>query len=99
MQQHGDTVVGKHIELVVKDGASSGETGRRLLQELIVNDKVDIIAGGLSAELLPSASLFTEATKPVVIDTEALRSYEALWVPPTGGPCDIRRRPAQSRTA
>jgi branched-chain amino acid transport system substrate-binding protein len=67
MKQHGDTVAGRHIELLVRDGASSGETGKRLLQELIVNDKVDIIGGGLSAELLPSASLFTEARKPVVI--------------------------------
>lgn len=67
MKQHGDIVAGRHIELIVKDGASSGEMGRRLIQELIVNDKVAIIGGGLSVELLPSASLFTEARKPAVI--------------------------------
>jgi hypothetical protein len=49
MKQHGDMVAGRQIELVVKDGASSGETGKRLLQELIVNEKVDIIGGGLTA--------------------------------------------------
>jgi len=67
MKQHGDTVDGRHIELIVKDGASSGETGKRLLQELIVNDKVDIIGGGLTVDLLAGAPLLTEARKPTVI--------------------------------
>src|SRR6202789_1808082 len=67
MKQHGDMVAGRQIELVVKDGASSAETGKRLLQELIVNEKVDIIGGGLTGDLLASASLITEAQKPTVI--------------------------------
>ncbi|HEY3657630.1 MAG TPA: ABC transporter substrate-binding protein, partial [Steroidobacteraceae bacterium] len=32
MKQHGDTVAGKKIELIVRDDASSGETGKRLIQ-------------------------------------------------------------------
>jgi len=67
MKQHGYMVAGRQIELVIKDGASSAETGKRLLQELIVNEKVDIIGGGLTADLLASASLITEAQKPTVI--------------------------------
>src|SRR3984957_11827553 len=67
MKQHGDTVAGRQIELVVRDGASSAETGKRLLQELVVNEKVDIIGGGLTADLLAGASLITEAQKPTVI--------------------------------
>lgn len=67
MKQHGETVAGRKIELIVKDDASSGETGKRLIQELIVNDKIDVIGGGLTADLLPSASLFTEAQKPAVV--------------------------------
>jgi branched-chain amino acid transport system substrate-binding protein len=67
IKQHGDVVAGREIELVVKDGASSSETGKRLLQELIVNEKADIIGGGLTADLLASASLITEAQKPTVI--------------------------------
>src|SRR3978361_2380856 len=51
VKQHGDAVAGKKIELIVKDGASSGETGKRLIQELIVNDKVDFIGGGVTADL------------------------------------------------
>src|SRR3954469_23043186 len=53
IKQHGDTVAGKRIELIVKDDASSGETGKRLIQELIVNEKVDVIGGGPTADLLP----------------------------------------------
>ena len=67
IKQHGDKVAGRQIELVVKDGASSAETGKRLVQELIVNDKVDIVGGGLTADLLPSASLFTESRIPAVV--------------------------------
>jgi branched-chain amino acid transport system substrate-binding protein len=67
MKQHGNTVAGKKIEMIVRDDASSGETGKRLIQELIVNDKVDVIGGGLTADLFPSANLITEAQKPTVI--------------------------------
>ena len=67
IKQHGDRVVGKQIELIVRDDASSGETGKRLIQELVVNDKVDVIGGGLTADLIPSAPLLTEAQKPTVI--------------------------------
>lgn len=51
IKQHGDIVAGKQIELVVRDDASSGETGKRLIQELVVNDKVDVSGGGLTADL------------------------------------------------
>jgi branched-chain amino acid transport system substrate-binding protein len=67
IKQHGDRVAGKQIELIVRDDASSGETGKRLIQELVVNDKVDVIGGGLTADLIPSAALLTEAQKPTVI--------------------------------
>src|SRR4051812_3310149 len=67
VRQHGETVAGKRIELIVRDDASSGETGKRLIQELVVNDKVDIIGGSLTADLMPSAALLTEAQKPTVI--------------------------------
>jgi branched-chain amino acid transport system substrate-binding protein len=67
IKQHGDMVAGKKIELMVRDDASSGETGKRLIQELIVNDKVDVIGGGPTADLLASAGIITETQKPTVI--------------------------------
>jgi branched-chain amino acid transport system substrate-binding protein len=60
-------VNGKQIELIVKDSTSSFEVGKRLIQGSIVNDKADIIAGGLTGDLLASASLITDAKKPTVI--------------------------------
>lgn len=65
--QHGNTVAGKQIELIVKDSTSSFEVGKRLIQESIINEKADVIAGGLTGDLLASASLITEAKKPTVI--------------------------------
>jgi branched-chain amino acid transport system substrate-binding protein len=67
MLEHGDTVAGKRIELIVKDNTTSFEVGKRLIQELIVNDKVDVIGGGVTGDLLASAQLITEAKKPTVI--------------------------------
>jgi len=67
MSQHGDMVAGRRIELVVKDDASSFEIGRRLIQELIVNGKVDLLAGGLTGDLMAAAPVITEAKKPTVI--------------------------------
>ncbi|WP_439400429.1 ABC transporter substrate-binding protein (plasmid) [Bradyrhizobium sp. PMVTL-01] len=67
IKQHGETVAGKRVELIVRDDASSGETGKRLIQELVVNEKVDVIGGSLTADLMPSAPLLTEAQKPTVI--------------------------------
>jgi branched-chain amino acid transport system substrate-binding protein len=67
VSQHGNVVAGKQIELIVKDSTSSFEVGKRLIQEAIVNDKVDVIAGGLTGDLFASAALITEAKKPTVI--------------------------------
>jgi branched-chain amino acid transport system substrate-binding protein len=67
MSQHGDTVAGKHIDLIVKDDGSSFDTGRRLIQEAIANDKVDILAGGLTGDLMAAAPVITAAKKPTVI--------------------------------
>src|SRR5499425_1733586 len=48
IQQHGDTVAGRKIQLIVKDDATSPEAAKRLAQELIVNDKVAIIGAGIT---------------------------------------------------
>src|SRR5208337_5612246 len=46
MQQHGDTVAGKKIEVIRKDvGGIAPEVAKRLAQELVVRDNVDILAG------------------------------------------------------
>jgi branched-chain amino acid transport system substrate-binding protein len=68
MSQHGDTVAGKKIEIVVKDvGGPAPEVAKRLCQELVVKDKVDFIAGfGLTPDALACAPVATEAKKPTI---------------------------------
>src|SRR5258708_4593243 len=45
MQQKGDTVAGKKIEIILRDDGAVPDNTKRLAQELIVNDKVSFIAG------------------------------------------------------
>jgi branched-chain amino acid transport system substrate-binding protein len=53
MQQHGDTVAGKKIELIRKDtGGIAPDVAKRLAQEAIVRDHADILAGWI---LTPNA--------------------------------------------
>jgi branched-chain amino acid transport system substrate-binding protein len=67
MHQHGDTVAGKRIELIIKDDTTAFDVGKRLVQELVVNERVDVIGGGLTGDLLASAQLITQSKKPTVI--------------------------------
>src|SRR5437868_4102162 len=68
MQQNGDTVAGKKIEVIVKDDAAVPDNTKRIAQELIVNDKVNFIAGfGVTPTALAVAPLATQAKIPAVI--------------------------------
>src|SRR5262249_35952089 len=67
VQQHGDTVAGRKIQLIVRDDATSPEAAKRLAQELIVNDKVAIIGAGITPSALTIAPLVTEAKIPTVV--------------------------------
>jgi len=68
MQQHGDTVAGKKIEVILKDDAALPDNTKRLTQELIVNDKVNVIAGfGVTPAAFAAAPLATQAKIPEVV--------------------------------
>ena len=69
VKQHGDTVAGKKVELVLKDTTGpSPEIAKRLAQDLITHDKVDFIAGfGLTPNALAVAPLATQAKTPMII--------------------------------
>src|ERR671912_2707849 len=65
MQQNGDTVAGKKVQLVLKDDTGVADVTKRLAQELIVNDKVSVLAGfGLTPLALAAAPLATQAKVP-----------------------------------
>jgi branched-chain amino acid transport system substrate-binding protein len=73
--QHGDTVAGKKIELIVKDDVATPDVTKRLAQELIVNDKVNVIAGfGVTPAALAAAPLATQSKTPQVVMAAATSS-------------------------
>jgi branched-chain amino acid transport system substrate-binding protein len=68
MKQHGDTVAGKKIEIVRKDNAGiAPDVAKRLAQESIVRDKVDILAGfDLTPNAMAAADVSVQAKKFMV---------------------------------
>jgi len=68
MQQKGDTVAGKKIEVILKDDGAVPDNTKRIAQELIVNDKVNVIAGfGVTPAALAAAPLATQAKVPEIV--------------------------------
>lgn len=68
IQQHGDTVAGRKIEVVVRDDGAIPDNTKRIAQELIVNEKVQIIAGfGITPAALAAAPLATQARIPEIV--------------------------------
>src|SRR5260370_8367010 len=68
MAQHGNTVAGKKIEVILKDDTSVPDVTKRLAQELVVNDKVAFLAGfGLTPSALATAPIATQAKVPEIV--------------------------------
>lgn len=69
MQQHGDMVAGKKIEVIRKDvGGIAPEVAKRLAQELVVRDNVDILAGfALTPNALAAGDVSAQAKKFMVV--------------------------------
>src|SRR6476646_11613055 len=69
MKMHGDTVAGKKIELITKDvGGPAPDVAKRLSQELVVRDNVDILAGFvLTPNAMAAGDVSAEAKKFMVV--------------------------------
>ena len=69
LEQHGDTVAGKKIEIIRKDvGGINPAVAKRLAQELVVRDHVNILAGFvLTPNAIAAAEVSKEAKVPLVI--------------------------------
>jgi len=69
MKQKGDTVAGRKIEIIRRDtGGVAPDVAKRLAQELIVRDNVDILAGFvLTPNALAAADVSAEAKKFMVV--------------------------------
>lgn len=78
MAQHGDTVAGKKIELIVKDDTGVADVTKRIAQELVVNEKVGVLAGfGLTPLALATAPIATQAKIPTVVMAAATQMITA----------------------
>ena len=69
LKQNGDAFGGRKIEIIQRDTTGAApDIAKRLAQELITRDNVDILAGfGLTPNALAVAPIDAEAKKPMVI--------------------------------
>ena len=67
VRERGDAIAGRKIEIVLKDDTSRPDIGRRLAQELIVNDKVALLLGGITPSALTVAPLTVETKIPMIV--------------------------------
>ncbi|MCE2877827.1 MAG: ABC transporter substrate-binding protein [Comamonadaceae bacterium] len=75
MAQHGDTVAGKKVQLIVKDDTSLPDVTRRIAQELVVNDKVHVLAGfGITPSAMAVGPIATQSKTPMVVMAAATSS-------------------------
>ena len=67
VEQHGDVVAGRRIEILMRDDGGVADNARRIVQEMIVNDKVALIGIGITPTSLAIAPLITEARIATVV--------------------------------
>lgn len=75
MAQNGEMVGGKKVQLIIKDDTSLPDVTRRLAQELVVNEKVNVLAGmGITPSAMATAPLATQSKTPLVVMAAATSS-------------------------
>ena len=68
IEQHGSSIAGRKVELVVRDDAGSPDQAKRIAQQLIVDDKVVALAGyNPTPNALAVAPIATEAKIPEIV--------------------------------
>ncbi|MGB3423243.1 MAG: ABC transporter substrate-binding protein [Castellaniella sp.] len=76
IKEHGDTVAGRKIRLIVKDDTGIAPAiSKRQAQTLLIQDKVDILAGfGMTPSAFSVAPLATETRTPMIVMNAATSS-------------------------
>ena len=70
--QNGTAVAGRKVEVILKDDGGVPDATRRIAQELVVNDKVDVLAGfGITPSALATAPIATQSKTPMVVTAAA----------------------------
>jgi branched-chain amino acid transport system substrate-binding protein len=83
MAKNGDTIAGKKVELIVKDDGGTADVTKRLAQELITSDKVQVLAGfGLTPLAFATAPVATQGKTPMVVMAAATSTIteSSPWV-------------------
>jgi branched-chain amino acid transport system substrate-binding protein len=66
--QNGNKAGGRTVEVILKDDASVPDNTRRLAQELVVNDKVAVLAGfGITPSAMATAPIATQSKTPMIV--------------------------------
>jgi len=72
LAQNPGNVAGRKIEVIFKDDGGVADATRRIAQELVVNEKVDVLAGfGLTPLALATAPIATQGKTPMVVTAAA----------------------------
>jgi branched-chain amino acid transport system substrate-binding protein len=76
MQHHGDTVAGRKVEIIFRDDTGvAPEVTRRVAQEFVSRENVDILTGfGVTAGAISAATVATASKTPMVIMNAATSS-------------------------
>ncbi len=75
LAQNGDKVAGKKVQVIIKDDTGTPDVTKRLAQELVVNDKVHVLAGfGLTPLAFTTAPIATQSKTPMVVMAAATSS-------------------------
>lgn len=91
MALHGDEAAGKKVEIVLRDDAGTADQTRRIAQELVVNDGVNMLMGfGLTPLAMSVAPVLNQAKIPAIITsatTSAIMPQSEYYVRTSmGGP-------------
>ena len=75
LAQNGDMVAGKKVQLIVKDDTGAPDVTKRIAQEMVINDKVQVLAGfGLTPLAFATAPVATQSKTPMVVMAAATSS-------------------------
>ena len=75
LQTFGAEAAGQRIELIVKDDGGNADVTRRLAQELVTNERVDVLAGfGLTPLAFAAAPVAARAQVPMIVMAAATSS-------------------------
>ena len=76
--QHGDTVAGRKVELILKDDGAVPANSRRIAQEMVASEKVDVLAGfAITPSALAAAPIATQGKTPLVVMSAAASGIPA----------------------